>query len=279
MTQAHELVAAGRPKEALTALQGQVRSHPSDPKLRVFLFQLLCTLGQWERAAAQLEVCAQLDASTLAMVNTYREALRCERMRDAVFAGRHTPVLMGEPQDWMMKLVAALKLQADGDSDGAARLREQAFEEAPATPGTAVSAEDSTEGDEPPAGTAFDWIADADSRLGPVLEVVVNGRYAWLPFNALRRVRIEPPEDLRDLVWAPAQMELVNGGEMVALIPTRYAPFEADDDEALLMSRGTDWLDLGHGQYAGRGHRVLTTSAAERPLLQWRELRLAPASA
>ena len=37
----------------------------------------------------------------------------------------------------------------------------------------------------PPAapidGKAFAWMADADMRLGPVLEAVINGRYYWVP--------------------------------------------------------------------------------------------------
>ena len=64
------LVAAGRPREALAALQGQVRSHPSDPKLRVFLFQLLSVLGQWDRAHTQLNVVAELDKLAIPMRET-----------------------------------------------------------------------------------------------------------------------------------------------------------------------------------------------------------------
>jgi type VI secretion system protein ImpE len=111
-----------------------------------------------------------------------------------------------------------------------------------------------------------------------VLEVIVNGRYAWLPFADLRQLRIEPPEDLRDLVWAPAQISFANGGETVALIPTRYAPFNTNAPEAEMLSRRTDWLPLDAGHFAGRGHRVLATSADELPLLQWREFRFDPPS-
>jgi type VI secretion system protein ImpE len=33
---------------------------------------------------------------------------------------------------------------------------------------------------------------------------------------------LEAPEDLRDLVWMPAHLRFENGGESLALIPTRY---------------------------------------------------------
>jgi len=256
---AQQHLAAGRVRDALAALQNEVRAHPADPKLRVFLFQLLCVLGQWPRAATQLEVCGELDASTLAMVNTYREALKCELVREAVFAGKTTPMVFGEPQPWVAWLVEALQADARGDRAGATRLRAEALEMAPASAGSAN-------------GETFEWIADADSRLGPVLEAVVNGRYCWIPFGALSAVHLQAPEDLRDFVWQPAQLEFPNGGSSVALVPTRYVGVPEGANEAELLARTTEWDELAPDQYAGRGQRLLATSAAELGLLELREL-------
>mgnify|MGYP003348925217 CR=1 FL=1 len=91
--------------------------------------QLLAVTGQWARAAAQLEVCGELDAGTLAMVNTYREALKCELVREAVFEGKTTPMVMGEPAEWVAQMIQALKAEADGDFKGARQLRAQALEQ------------------------------------------------------------------------------------------------------------------------------------------------------
>ena len=259
---AKELIAAGDPQGALDLLQRQVREHAADTKLRVFLFQLLCVLGQWQRASTQLEVCGELDAATLPMVNTYREALKCELVREAVFAGKTTPIAFGQPQAWVAWLVEALQAQARGDAGGAARLRTEAFQGAPATPGTLN-------------GKAFEWIADADSRLGPVIEAVIKGRYCWVPFAAVAKVVIEAPVDLRDLVWAPAQFQLHNGGQTVALIPTRYVGSGASATGALQLSRATEWLELAPDHFSGLGQRLFTTSGSELGLLETREIVLA----
>src|SRR5690606_10991406 len=64
---AEALLKAGDPTGALAALQNEVRSKAADAKLRVFLFQLLCVQGQWERALNQLKVCAELDPAALPM--------------------------------------------------------------------------------------------------------------------------------------------------------------------------------------------------------------------
>lgn len=260
-------LASGDPAAALQVLQQQVREHPADVKLRIFLFQLLCVLGQWERAANQLQVCGEMDAGTLAMVNTYREALKCEALRAAVFAGKTTPMVFGQPQPWVALLIEALQAEGRGERS-AASLRQRAFDEAPAASGHLQAAE----GEPQP----FAWIADADSRLGPVLEAVINGRYCWVPFTALSRIDVEPPEDLRDLVWAPVHLQFVNGGETVALVPTRYAGTEAETDGALRLSRRTEWLEIGPEQYRGLGQRVLTTDVAELGLLELRQLSFDP---
>ena len=258
------LLREGNPRGALDQLQERVRKNPTDPKLRIFLFQLLALLGQWERAHTQLEVCGELDAANLAMVQTYRDCLGAEQARSLVLQGRISPVVFGQPEPWMALLIEALRLTAEGRHAESADLRDQAYEQAPVTPGCLE-------------GVGFDWIADADTRLGPMLEAVLNGRYVWIPFSRLTRVAVEPPTDLRDLVWAPARLTFSNGGESVALIPTRY-PGSADaEDSAILMARATRWIEPSPGHFHGLGQRLLATPQGEHPLLDIRELKLDPA--
>jgi type VI secretion system protein ImpE len=125
-------------------------------------------------------------------------------------------------------------------------------------------------------GAPFAWIADADSRLGPVLEAMVNGRYYWIPFQRLARIAFEPPTDLRDGVWLPAQLAFANGGEVVAMVPTRYPGSEASADGAILMGRRTEWRDAGGERFTGLGQRVLVTDQGEHGLLDVRLVELDP---
>lgn len=249
---------AGDPDTALSQLQAAIRAQPADAKLRVFLFQLLAVLGQWERALNQLNVATELDASTLAMAQMYRETLRCELLRAEVFAGKRVPLLFGEPEQWLALLLESLLTAGRGDHAAALRLREQAFELAPASAGRLD-------------GAAFEWLADADARLGPVCEAVINGRYYWIPFSRLASVDIEAPADLRDFVWAPAHFLFTNGGEAVGVIPTRYPGSESVADGAIKLARRTEWLEHD-GDYRGIGQRLLTTEAGEFALLDIRRI-------
>lgn len=258
-TAAEALLRDGHLEEALGQLKDAVRKNPADPKLRTFLFQALAVQGEWDRALNQLQVVGEMDASTLPMVQTYREAIRCELLRLRVFAGQSTPLAFGEPKVWFALLVEALRLDSLAEHGQAAQLRAQAFEEAPATPGTID-------------GQPFGWIADADMRLGPVLEVIMQGRYYWMPFESLRRVEIDPPTDLRDVVWLPAHLVFGNGGDSVALIPTRYPGSAEGQDPILKLSRRTEWVEGEGGLFTGLGQRTLTTDQGEFPLMDAREL-------
>ena len=261
MSSAQELLALGDSNGALNALEQQVRNDPGDPKLRVFLFQLLAVTGQWQRALTQLQVCGELDTGTLAMVATYREALQCESEREAVFAGKIAPNVYGRKEGWVVLLAEALAADGRGETAAAATLRARALDAAPATSGSLD-------------GKAFAWIADGDSRLGPVLETVIDGRYRWVPFDALAKVSIEVPADLRDMVWAAAQLTFSNGSEAVALLPTRYPGSAESGDGALQLARRTDWLELGSEHFRGLGQRVLVTDSQEQGVLEVREILL-----
>jgi len=244
--------------KCLQELQAQVRDNPSDAKYRVFLFQLLCVLGEWDRALTQLNVAADLDHSTLAMAQAYRETLQCEKLREEVFAGRKTPLIFGEPEQWMALCLEALGLYGKGMIEQAKALREQAYELLEARSGV-INDED------------FTWICDADSRIGPFLEAVINGNYYWVPFAQIQQLKLDPPEDLRDFVWTPAQFTWVNGGQAVAFIPTRYNPLNSQDSQ-LLLAKKTLWQEHGANEYFGQGQRLLTTDNNDYALLDVREL-------
>ena len=52
MSTAEELFRAGDLKGCLAELQSEVRKRPADPKLRIFLAQLLMVTGDWDRAVS-----------------------------------------------------------------------------------------------------------------------------------------------------------------------------------------------------------------------------------
>ena len=248
-------------EQALTHLQNQVRNDPSNVKHRIFLFQLLSVLGRWDRALTQLNVAGEMDAGTLAMVQMYRQALQSEAFREQVFKGARAPLIFGEPEQWIALIINALKLTAEGNYAQSQDLRAQAFEAAPMTSGIIQ-------------GNTFEWIADADTRLGPFLEAVVNGNYYWIPFHRIKTIHFEAPEDLRDLVWMPAYFTWANGGENVGLVPTRYPGSQDNGDVKIRLSRKTEWIECGSDVFLGLGQRMFATNGGEYSIMDVREIQL-----
>ena len=260
-----ELVQAGFLEEALAALQTEIRNKPEDSRLRLFLFQLNCVLGRLDKALTQLQVIASLTAESMLMAQIFRPVITCELLRREVFAGKHTPLLFGEPAEWMGLLVRANQLIIQNEFAAAAELRNQAFESAPASSGKCN-------------GESFEWMADADSRFGPMLEAFIDGKYYWVPLCRVSKITSEKPSDLRDLVWMPVQFIWTNGGAVSGHIPARYPGTENSTDGKLRLGRGADWKQESGDTFLGLGQRVLATDAKEYPLLECRSLEFNPAA-
>jgi type VI secretion system protein ImpE len=271
-----EFLKLGKLDEALAALQDRVRANPSDAKLRTFLFQLLSVMGQWDRASKQLDAAEQLDSKTIFLARFGKLAILCEQLRADVFAGEKLPMVLGEPAEWVSWMIQANQYTAKGNHAAASQLRAKAMDAAPTVSGTIAVAERTAEG-EKKVEHPFEWIADADQRLGPILEVLVEGKYYWAPFDRIALISIDKPSDLRDTVWTSATIRWTSGGETGAFIPTRYPGSEAHADPAIRMARSTLFEDLGGEDdivCVGRGQRILATDAGDYGIMDVRTIRL-----
>lgn len=254
---------AGRLSDALASLQAEIRRKPDDAGLRLALFQLLCVLGQWTRAHSQLGVLEGMGPQHQIFARIFEPLVTAEIFRHEVFAGQRSPLILGEPPPWITGLIQALAMDAQGQTESAARLRESSMNDAPAQAGVLN-------------GAPFAWLADADPRLGPVLEAVVDRKYYWIPLMRISEITIEPPHDMRDLVWIAAHFTWQGGGESDGFIPVRYPGTEATADDAAKLSRLTTWQQGAGGLSTGLGQRLLATDSADCGILDLRTLKLEP---
>lgn len=259
MTDPDALLRSGDVVGTRAALIEAVRASPGDDRVRMFLFQLLCVTGEWDKARKQLETLVQVAADAQMLGVTYNQVLEAERLRSDVFAGKaEMPVLVGM-DGWIDGVAKAITLIAQGEIAAAEAVRDEAFGAAPDTPGTID-------------GRPFDWIADSDMRFGPAFEAIVAGRYGLVPFDAVKSITTDGLRDLRDVQWLPVQMELRSGQSVAAFLPARYPGSETSSDGAIQLGRQTDWVDRSWGQ-AGLGQRLWTLSdESEVGLLGFRQL-------
>lgn len=248
MSKADELLAAGDLEGARAALVETVRAVPSDQAARLFLLQLMMVGGEWDKAAAQAKALASLSPQAEMLAVLCNQLIAGERQREDAFAGRQPFKVLVPTSNWVDDLAAALTAWAAGDLDKARALRDEAFDAAPDTPGECD-------------GRRFAWIADADPRFGPCLEVVIAGAWGLVPFEAVAAINSEGPRELRDLAWLPVQLELRSGQTAAAFLPTRY-PGAASEPANLRLARGTAWRAGPFGDL-GAGQRLFTLSDGE----------------
>lgn len=240
-----------------------VKADPTNPLKRIGLFRMFSLQGQWERAATQLQTAVQMDAEQAMYAQVYLNCIACERFRASVFDEGRQPLLLGEPSRWLALLVQSLQAS---DVAMKAKLLGEAFDEAPATAGTLD-------------GEAFEWIADVDNRFGPVLEAFLDGKYFWIPFDRLERVRFQPTQELVDTLWKPCEFVFSSGGTKNGFVPLRYPGSELQEDESLKLGRSTDYIPIADPYSAAIGARLLSTDQDTVPLANVQEIKLAPSTA
>lgn len=134
-------------------------------------------------------------------------------------------------------------------------------------------------------GAPFHSIRDADQRIGARLEVFAAGQYMWLPFEHIASIRMEPPKQLRDLMWARAIVRTgpsFRGLELgEVLVPVLTPLAWQDDDPSVRLGRVTEWYALPDGTPVPVGQKLLLTDGQETSILELRELAIAavPAAA
>lgn len=132
-------------------------------------------------------------------------------------------------------------------------------------------------------GKPFESLEDADPRVGARLELFLGGQYSWIPFEHLTSVTVEPPQRLRDLLWAPVHLqagETLDGVDLgEALLPVLTPAASRDEDELVRLGRVTRWIDLPDGSQAPMGQKMLLVDDEDFPILELRELEIEGPSA
>jgi type VI secretion system protein ImpE len=258
---ASQLFKSGQLSEAIDAQLAIVKAKPLDHGQRMFLFELLVFAGDLDRAKRQIEAInygqPELDAAVL----DYRKLLNTEGVRRQVFAGKAQPEFLADPGEQVRQRLLGLVKLAQGATDDAAAVFQQANEQTPALAGTLN-------------GQAFESLRDGDDRLGTVLEVFAHGQYFWVPLDQVATLTMNGPRFPRDLLWVPAHLEIKNGEAGSVFLPALYPGTEQETDPQLKLGRLTDWR--GDTLVCGVGVKLFFVGSEESSILDWRNLAVVP---
>lgn len=259
MPNARELYQAGHLAAAIEAQSGEVRVNPTDVSRRTFLFELLAFAGDWDRAEKQLDVLGQAGPQATLAVQVYKANIQAERTRSRLFSEGLHPHFLNEPPPYVDRHLDAINRVREGNFAEARAILDQAEEDRPALGGTMNS-------------KPFADFRDCDDLIGPVLELIVKDKYAWLPFEQIRRMEISPPSMLRDLVWARAKVEALDGTVGDVYLPALYEGTPSHASDQVRLGRQTDWRALSDDLARGAGLKSLLVGEDDVALFEAREV-------
>ncbi len=257
MMKAKEILATGELSETIKEMTQEVKAHPADAHARTFLFELLCFSGELERAKNQLEALDAQDAQSDLGIDFYRKMLKAEKVRQQLFSKGTVPKLLGPcPEHIQGHLNALLQIQ-EGHFSQAQSLLTKAQELCPNIQGTID-------------GTATTSFTDLDDLFAPILEIIMQDQYYWVPFSHIRKVSITPPKHLRDLLWVPAQLETAESA-LGVMIPVLYPGSSQAEEELVKLGRVTDWKQQ-EGLTLGIGQHLYGVNELDKGILEIREM-------
>lgn len=262
MPTADELFKAGKLQDAITAQTASVKEKPGDQNRRLFLFELLSFSGDLERARKQLDLVQCEDPEVEASRSNYLRLLDSEAARRKAFQLGTRPQLLGGAASEHVELrLTALDQLREGKTADAKATLEKAAAASPVLKGTLN-------------GQPFEDLRDCDDLLGPVLEVMTQGNYFWIPLEYVQALAIPAPRFPRDVIWVPARLDTKKTEGAEVFIPNLYAHTFSETDDELRLGRVTDWKQAADGPVLGLGARLFLVGEDTKSLLEWRDLSI-----
>ena len=248
----HDAFAEGRLAEAVSLQEAVVAGDVDDAAARLFLVELLAFAGRLDEARTHLALIDSDDPNWPRSARGFRFLLRVERYRSVRV---QRPVIVPEPparharRRW--RAVRALR---EGQPEQAVRFIDAADAVAPEISGFLD-------------GQEFDSLRDADDRFGSVLEAFAGGRYVWFPWEAVRRVTLDPPRYALDRLFRPGAVRLKDGTEYEVHLPLLY-PGSHEADGPFAAGLDTDRVCPDDGPIRCVGGKLLLAGDDEVPLAE-----------
>jgi type VI secretion system protein ImpE len=254
-----ELFHEARLTEAVADQEAIVVTRPNDLAERLLLGELLAFTEDRNAVRHHLDRLDNAPTELQPYIAEWRDLLTAEDTRNA---GVRPSLILDPPAHLLQRLEAGEMLLA-GDFDRALDLLDSADEAAPWVEGFVD-------------GRPFEGWRDADDLIGPALEIIVGRHVTWVPVEQIRKLRIEDAQSLRDELYRPATVWLIDGSEREVFIPVLYPGTASHQEEGIRAGAGIDWVERG-GLMRGLGSRTFLFGEEELTLAEFRQVEARPA--
>jgi type VI secretion system protein ImpE len=262
---ADQLFRDGKLREAVAAVVEEVRTRPEDTSRRLFLSELLCFVGQLERADGHLDAIAHADPGRLPMIVGLRQLIRAEQARRDFYLAGSVPQFLTPPEGGERLLLEASVHRRAGDAKTESALLGRVDAERVHPAGECN-------------GEAFEDFRDLDDRTSCIIEAYTSsGQYYWIPVAQIESMEFQAPAEPRDLLWRRVVMSVRGGPDGEVFIPVLYPGTESEDDDAIRLGRSTDWKTGEGGEVYGLGQRMFLVGENAIPILELKTVTFASA--
>lgn len=255
MEEAKKLLDTGDLTGAIESILNFVRANPTNIPARIFLFELSCFSGDWDRADKQLDVIGHQDGDAMIGSLIYRQNFKAERDRARFFSDSLQPGILAPPPTYVEDLIKANNRLREGNTAEARTIFDAIEEERPAFKAMVN-------------GVEVGDFRDYNDGTMCIFEVFFKDQYVWLPMEQVAKVKFFKPKSLRDLYWIQTEVTLVEGTSGEMFFPSLYCGSWKHDDDQVRLGRKTDWRELGDEIYAGEGTKLFWIDGEDRSIFE-----------
>lgn len=230
---------------AKEALIQQIKQAPKDATIRSQFIELLCILGEFERADEQLMQSIKLFPEYLSGASQIRHLVKAAQARKDFFQGAATAQFIEGDEGLAETLVQFILAEKDNDAQ-ALRLVCERAEQSRRVLRFEIN------------GVCYDDVRDLDDRLGGFIELFSSaGNYFLVPISHINYLELKPATSMLETIWRPCEFDIEGLGEGEAHFPITYVDSESGQQK---LGRETDWKNaLGTEHCIGQGQKMWLT--------------------
>ncbi|MCK5817730.1 MAG: virulence protein, SciE type [Psychromonas sp.] len=254
MSKENDMLQEGKLTEAIEYLETELKDDPLNTDYRSSLIEMLCIIGDLERADAQLDIIALKNPQFTVGATNLRQLLRAQQSRLDFINGKSVPELFNGTTPYSEALVK-LNIELHNGDDKSINDAVDLFEEKREKIGCKVNDKEIKE------------FRDLDDTLGSFIEIfTTDGKYYLADLSDIQYIIFKPIASTIERVWRRVELCIKNGSTGEAHIPIVYANSKTD---AQKLGRETDWIDSTENVSIGLG---LKTWFADDNLLVYSEM-------
>ncbi|MER0403946.1 type VI secretion system accessory protein TagJ [Vibrio vulnificus] len=229
----------GLAKEALIK---EIKLAPKNATIRSKFIELLCIMGEFERADEQLMQSIKLFPEYLPGASQIRHLVKAAQARKDFFAGAASAQFIEGTEKLGETIVQFILAQKENNHEELISVCERAEQSR-----QALQFEIN--------GVRYEDVRDLDDRLGGFIELFSSaGNYFLVPMDHIHYLELKPATNMLETLWRPCEFDIQGLGEGEAHFPMTYVDSESGNQK---LGRETDWKNvLGTDHCIGQGQKM-----------------------